>query len=222
MNNKRMCERIAAIASIIMNSLMLMGLLMMLMMLNGTLDPEFINELLDPSMSTGAYTATCAVLMVVSVGAIVVSALLLGKNRSKPVRLGLGIAMVVINGLYAIVYYLSLVLYFAVIETAIVVLEIVALASKETAAPRSTTRIVYMGDANTVYRSRGSTPPPDPFAPPPDPFDYDEKKSAASANGESIDSKLADLKRLRDTNVITEEQYRSAVDKLIRSEADKK
>ena len=49
----------------------------------------------------------------------------------------------------------------------------------------------------------------------PDIFAESEKKS------DTLDSKISDLKRLKDTGVITEEQYAQAVEKIIREESNK-
>ena len=51
-----------------------------------------------------------------------------------------------------------------------------------------------------------------------DPFEETQPvHESQKPNENSIDSKLADLKKLHDEGVITDEQYRSAADKLVKS-----
>lgn len=227
MNNKRLMEKIAAIASIVLGGMMaLIGATMLAFVGNTEMLDEVVAMLGETygevlTVEEVQLSLRIGMIFLLCVGAIecALGILYLQNVRKKGYRLGVGIPLTVVNFVVAIIFLLGGVGYLSFVCAAIAVVCIVSMCMK-TPAPRVETRITYFGDP---FSGSPQNPTPiDPFAPAGrserkiDPFDYDGKSAGSAPNEDSLDKKVADLKKLRDDGVITEEQYREAIEKLIK------
>jgi len=92
--------------------------------------------------------------------------------------------------------------------------EIISLAAKDNADGARVTAYYYPDGS---VRGDESTPA-DPAIRVIDPFDETQPAPGKpAADGDSVDAKLADLKKLHDEGVLTDEQYRAAADRVVKS-----
>lgn len=229
MGTRRLLERIAAIMSIILGGLSLMGAMIMIPYLDMLIDEmnaAYLESGVDITVSKGAYVTSLVISAIIAAAQVVLGALLLRRKKTRTFTLAVGIPLCAVNGIMAVLSVMSLSeAFMALVYGAALVLGILALTMKDQTRPQSdpSISVTYMGpqtyvDPGTLDPFDGRPAPPayrrptrtviDPFAEEPTASDKD-----------TIDAKIRDLRRLRDIGAISEEQYSAAVDKLIKEAA---
>lgn len=219
MQRKRQFELVSAIIGIILGAFIaISGLL-------ACAAPDMLLEFIDPAALEGSgitYDALKATFVgvgvffiLIGVGEIVVCALLCSGKFPKA-RKALGIASCVMLGVIFVMYLVSggLAIVFALGAGAALVFEIISLATKDNAVGTTVTAYYYPDGSIRTEAPKTEGPSVRVI----DPFDETQPVPGSSApDHDSVDEKLGDLKKLHDEGVLTDEQYRAAADKVVKS-----
>lgn len=219
MKRKRQFEIMSSIIGIILGAfIVISGLLAAAApdMLLEFIDPALLKELgmtYDELKTT--FIAVGVIFILLGAGEIVVGALLCSGKFAKA-RKGLGIASCILLGVLFLLYFFSggFVIVLALCAGVALAFEIVSLATKDNADGAKVTAYYYPD--GTVRENHGTSPRATIRVI--DPFDETQPVPGKTANApDSVDAKLSDLKKLHDEGILTDEQYRAAADKVVRS-----
>ena len=219
MKRKRQFEIISSIIGIILGAFIaLSGLL-------AAAAPDTLLEFVDPRLLQelgmsydalkAAFIAVGVIFILIGAGEIVVCALLCSGKFPKA-RKALGIVSCILLGVIFVLYIVSgrLAIVLALGAGVAFAFEVISLAAKDN-ADGAGVAAYYYPDGSV----RGDEPThAEPAIRVIDPFDETQPAPGkTAAGGDSVDAKLADLKKLHDEGVLTDEQYRAAADRVVKS-----
>lgn len=219
MERKRQFELVSAIIGIILGAFIaISGLL-------ACAAPDILLELVDPAVIEGSgitYDALKATFVgvgvffiLVGMGEVVVCALLCS-GKFPNARKALGIVSCIILGVIFVLYLISggLAIMFALGAGVALAFEIVSLSTVNKSGGAKVTAYYYPDGTVREARDASSHTTIRVI----DPFDETQPAPGKTANNpDSVDAKLADLKKLHDEGVLTDEQYLAAADRVVKS-----
>lgn len=217
MERKRKFELVSAIIGIILGAIVaLMGVIVLAA-------PDMLIEV-DPSVWAqlemtydelkATLVAVGVLFCVLGVGEIVVGALLCSGKFTKQ-RKGLGIANCILLGIIFVMFIsASIAIIFAIGAGVALAFEIVSLSAGNKSDGAKVTAYYYPDGTVREDRDDSSHTTIRVI----DPFDETQPVPGKTANNpDSVDAKLADLKKLHDEGILTDEQYRAAADRVVKS-----
>lgn len=221
MERKRQFELVSAIIGIILGAIVtLIGVIILAapdMLLE--VDPSEWAKLINENNIT--YDELKAMLIargvlycVLGVGEIVVGALICSGKFTKQ-RKGLGIANCILLGIIFVMFIsASIAVIFAIGAGVALAFEIVSLSAGNKSGGAKVTAYYYPDGTVREDRDDSSHTTIRVI----DPFDETQPVPGKAANNpDSVDAKLADLKKLHDEGILTDEQYRAAADRVVKS-----